>query len=162
MIIEIPRVESLEDLRRRINEVLRLIDEKLSEGAITSSKPVSGLESRFYADMTILENIKEHSYLEDLARKTQDVIQNISGTAKVQTTFSGVVVQIDGISVFFANASSVTVSGKFEALDGIYGQDYFAGDGSQGITANRSFVDYSGYTHNVEIKDGLITSWTVT
>jgi len=228
MIIEIPKVESLEDLRRRINEVLRLIDERLS-GGVVASKPVSGLENRFYADMTVLQNIKEHHYLEDLATKIKDIIQNISGTFKVKTTLSTAVVEACGVPVISVNCSTTLVStqidvrkpinvyrgtaepqywlerdvgairyGWYEAInvsgyfalcraqDGVYkcipfwvdvsapslclrilqdaiqAKGYRSADGSLGVTADRTFVDYSGRTHNVTIKNGLITSWTVT
>lgn len=228
MIIEIPEVENIEDLRRRINQILRVIDARLS-GETSVSKPISGLESMFHTDMTILQNIREHHYLEDLARKIKDVIQNISGTFKVETTLSTVVVEACGVPVISVNCSTTLVStqievkkpinvyrgttepqyiierdvgavrygwyaaidssGKFAVCrmeDGVYkavplkididapttclqvlqdaiqAMGYRSADGTVGLTADRTFVDYSGQTHSVTIKNGLITSWTVT
>jgi len=50
----------------------------------------------------------------------------------------------------------VDVSGTLQT-DG-----YNSSDGSTGITTTKSWVDNGGNTHDVTVKDGLITAWTVT
>lgn len=50
----------------------------------------------------------------------------------------------------------VDVSGTLQT-DG-----YNSSDGSTGITTTKSWVDNGGNTHDVTVKDGLITAWTAT
>ena len=175
MIIEIPQVKTLEELRLRLNEVLRELGRQTSTSRAVE---VSGLEAVRRINMTALQNKKDHLKLKDLATRYKDLIQNEAGDVKIQTTVSGIEGTVQDAKIFTILRQTASFSGEVECLNGLQStssiveslkvlssleaKDYFAGDGSQGITANREFVDYSGYTHNVEIKDGLITLWTVT
>jgi len=182
MIIEIPRVKDLEDLRRRINEVLRVINGELSREVITS-KPMSGLESRFYSDMTVLENIKEHMELKNLAERIKDQIQNPSGNIVWRVTASSIEGMANNLVVVITE-EAVEFSGEVRCLNGtrattisglhiytnnldanvinchnyIDSENYYA-EGYQGQTGTMSWIDGSGNSKSITFRDGLAISW---
>ena len=53
-------------------------------------------------------------------------------------------------------------SGILDVSGTLQTDGYNSSDGSTGITTTKSWIDNGGNTHDVTVKDGLITAWTVT